>query len=773
MKRFFQFKDRWFGKNAGQITPKDFKGSAQTLENLGIGDEGVAYTDSMEHLTDELKRLDLMIQLSLTHLQSHSSDGSLKHLQGLVISDEEVSALLARSPGTNAGDKPKNSLSRKLEDALNAMEKRIDARRSASQEAGINLALLQITQIFQLGLLEEQCLLICLAPELDLKYEKLYAYIQDDVTRKRPTIDLVLNLLCKSPEEKVARRLIFEPQAPLLKFKLVQLIDNAAEAPLPLLAQSLKLDDRIVSFLFELQTKDRRLESWTRLVYPGDETNFKDVPNWLAGKTQEFIHCNFTESGAPQRKVVFHLYGPKGVGKRTVAAATAKELGLPLLVGNLEHVFAQSIPVDAQLWLLARESFLQPAVLCVENLDLLLGEGKDDRSAEFRTLFEAIELFSQVTFLLSSSDLSPHKRFKNSVFISQHLPIPYDADRVKLWQSHAHSYRFDDEVDYGTVGSQFRFTSGQICDALSSAQDMALWRSPRDEAVSMQELYAACRAQSDPKLIELTRKIEPRYQWNDIVLPTNAHEQLLEICSQARNRHIVFGEWGFDRKLSLGKGLSALFSGPPGTGKTMGAEVIASELGLDLYKIDLSQVISKYIGETEKNLRRIFDAAEHANAILFFDEADALFGKRSEVRDSHDRYANVEISYLLQKMEEYEGVSILATNLRKHMDEAFVRRLQFIVEFPFPDAECRERIWCVTFPKETPVDDDVDQKILAEEIRLAGGSIKNIALGAAFYAAGDGGIIRMSHLMQAARREHQKLGRVWSHKNLPQAEKVA
>jgi SpoVK/Ycf46/Vps4 family AAA+-type ATPase len=243
---------------------------------------------------------------------------------------------------------------------------------------------------------------------------------------------------------------------------------------------------------------------------------------------------------------------------------------------------------------------------------------------------------------------------------------------------------------------------------------------------------------------------------------------LREICAQAEYRNVVYGEWGFDRKLSLGKGLNMLFVGPPGTGKTMAAEVIAHELQLDLYRIDLSQVVSKYIGESEKNLDRIFTAAENSNSILFFDEADALFGKRSEVRDSHDRYANIEISYLLQKMEEYQGISVLATNLRQNLDDAFMRRVQAVVEFPFPDAEYRQRIWNSVFPQEAPLHDDVDFKLLAHEVQLAGGNIKNMALAAAFYAAGDGGSIRMEHLIQAARREHQKIGRSWNEAGLRQ-----
>jgi SpoVK/Ycf46/Vps4 family AAA+-type ATPase len=244
------------------------------------------------------------------------------------------------------------------------------------------------------------------------------------------------------------------------------------------------------------------------------------------------------------------------------------------------------------------------------------------------------------------------------------------------------------------------------------------------------------------------------------VLPEDTLSQVREICRRVANRQRVFGDWGFDGKLSLGKGVNALFAGSSGTGKTMTAEIIARELGLDLFKIDLSGVVSKYIGETEKNLERVFAAAEDANAVLFFDEADALFGKRSEVRDAHDRYANVETAYLLQKMEQYEGLAILASNLRSNLDEAFVRRLAFIIHFPFPEEVDRRRIWGSIWPAETPLAPDVDLDFLAAQFKLSGGNIKNVALSAAFLAAADGDDrVRMAHIFQATRREYQKLGK--------------
>jgi SpoVK/Ycf46/Vps4 family AAA+-type ATPase len=277
----------------------------------------------------------------------------------------------------------------------------------------------------------------------------------------------------------------------------------------------------------------------------------------------------------------------------------------------------------------------------------------------------------------------------------------------------------------------------------------------------LEDLFVAARAQSGgEELTALSRKIQPRYTWSDLVLPSDQMAQIRSICQQVKYQHIVYGQWGFGRKLSLGKGLNALFSGPPGTGKTMTAEVIANELGLDLYKIDLSQVVSKYIGETEKSLNRIFTSAEQTNAILFFDEADALFGKRSEVKDAHDRYANIEIAYLLQKMEEYEGITILTTNLVQNLDEAFTRRIRFIIEFPFPDVENRLEIWRHAFPKETPVSSDVNFAAIAQQFKLAGGNIRNIALSAAFLAAEAGQSVNMAHLLQATRREFQKMGRL-------------
>jgi SpoVK/Ycf46/Vps4 family AAA+-type ATPase len=324
-------------------------------------------------------------------------------------------------------------------------------------------------------------------------------------------------------------------------------------------------------------------------------------------------------------------------------------------------------------------------------------------------------------------------------------------------------------VDVNVLAARFRLTPVQIADAVGMARTLSGQPGDAtrdDDAVATQHvLLNAARAQSGHELATLARKVEPLYGWDDIVLPEIALTQLREICQRVALRHHVLDRWGFNRRLSLGKGVNALFAGPSGAGKTMAAEIIANELALDLYQIDLSGVVSKYIGETEKNLNQIFTAAENANAILLFDEADALFGKRSEVSDSHDRYANIEISYLLQKMEEYDGIAILTTNQRQNLDDAFIRRLAFVIHFPFPDSESRKQIWAGIWPPETPLADDVDLALLAERFKLSGGNIKNVALAAAFLAAAYVDVIGMKHLRHAIRQEYQKMGKVLTEVN--------
>jgi hypothetical protein len=455
--------------------------------------------------------------------------------------------------------------------------------------------------------------------------------------------------------------------------------------------------------------------------------------------------------------LILYFQGPYGVGRRSAAEALCRELGLGLLVIDGEALLgAQGLTFDDAVRLAEREAVLQGAALYWQGFDALLA---DDKRLLRTALFSRLEQGRRITFLAGTTAWEPTDELAKFLFVRVEFSRPSYSERLHHWKT-ALKDSPTAEIDPGTLANKFRFSGGQITDAARTARNLACWRDPENGQVTMAELHEACRLHSSRKLSTLGRKIKPHHTWSDIVLPEDRLRQLQEICNSMKYRSVVYDQWGFDRKLSLGKGLNVLFAGPSGTGKTMAAGIMAGELGLDLYKIDLSTVVSKYIGETEKNLARIFAEAESSNAILFFDEADALFGKRSEVRDSHDRYANIEINYLLQKMEEHEGVAILATNFRKNMDDAFVRRMHFTVEFPFPNEADRRRIWERTWPAETPQSAELDFDFMARRFEIAGGNIRNIALAAAFLAASDGGVVNMTHLLHGTRREFQKMGKV-------------
>ncbi len=334
------------------------------------------------------------------------------------------------------------------------------------------------------------------------------------------------------------------------------------------------------------------------------------------------------------------------------------------------------------------------------------------------------------------------------------LEHPGPGERLARWRANLNGHG-GRELTLEPIAAMFELTPGQIRDATRLAETIAIERH-EDGQVTEDDIVAASQVVSGSRLAGLARKEKSDFDWNDLILPAAQTRHLQEICARHRQKTGVFDRWGFGKKLPYGRGTHAVFHGSSGTGKTMAAGIIARELKLEIYRIDLSRVVSKYIGETEKNLAKIFSEAEHTHAILFFDEADALFGKRTEVKDAHDRYANIETSYLLQEIECYPGLTILATNLQENMDKAFLRRMQFVVDFPFPDETHRRKLWTSFIPPEAPVQDDIDLGFLAKRIQMTGGSIKNIVINAAFYAHAAGEAISMRHMIRAVKREYRK-----------------
>jgi DNA polymerase III delta prime subunit len=707
------------------------------------------YATSLEHVCAELQRVHMLVRGQIAWARrQHTGE---EELQGLVNSEQEVDEMLDREPSfspSTAATKP--VLRAEMADKLERLRTDIAARKAESSKRGILLRLAEIERLFSLDRFEIDCLLVCLAAQLDVRYERLYAYLQDDVTRKRPSVGLLLDLLCPSFDAKLHARRYFRTQSPLIDYKILIPFEDAAQHPATLLGQSLRVDERIVNYILGSDELDPSILPFTRCVKPGTRLEGLVLPDETKDRLS---HMAKTIGSDPP---IFYFQGPYGTGKQAAAEAISHELQLSLLLINLESLLSgQLLSFETDLQLIMREARLRGDALYFAGFALLQTE---ERVAQRNVMLAQLRHCSNIVFIASEMAWQPTSEMRDVSMIRVEFRRPNYANRVVSWQSEL-GPDLACNLDVAALANKFRFTSGEITDAASTARSLARSHGDSDQP-TLDELYEACRLHSSRKLFMLGRKIKPRHTWQDLVLPEDRLRQLQEICNSVRYRSLVFEQWGFDRKLSLGKGLNMLFAGPSGTGKTMAAEIMAGELELDIYKIDLSTVVSKYIGETEKNLARIFAEAEASNAILFFDEADALFGKRSEVRDSHDRYANIEINYLLQKMEEHEGVVILATNFRKNMDHAFVRRMHFTVEFPLPCEADRRRIWEQIWPKETPQSSDLDFDFMARRFEIPGGNIRNVAVAAAFLAASDGGVVSMAHLLHGTRREYQKMGKV-------------
>jgi ATPase family associated with various cellular activities (AAA) len=666
-----------------------------------------ATTASEPPVIASLRRLDVLLEQAIERARAAFGVGLAEDAhRGLVIREDEVDRLLARAPGESA----------------------LAVHVVGPQESPWQ----RVAEAFHIGPFELDVLLLALAPELDLRYERIYGYLQDDVTRRRPSVALALDLFCSSAEERLAARERFESPAPLRRRRLLSLVAEPGHADPPLLGRSLVLDEPVVSSLLGRPALDPLLADACELVEPTAAM----LPPALE---------RLAERARTRMRTVLHLHGFRGSGRRRAGAALAACAGKRLHAIDLARALDADRAFAETLACALRDAELNDAVPYLAGLDPLLDP---ERASDLRTLTAALSDAPALTIVSSEVEWRPVPR--PAGFVSIELPVPDATARRAIWSAGTAL----SEAELDVLASRFRLTSGQIRDAIEEARTAA-GGEPDGPAV-----FAGARDQAGGGLAGLARKTTPARRLEEIVLPPDRLEQLRALCDHVRYRAIVHEQWGFARRLGHARGLNVLFAGPSGTGKTMAAEIVAGELGLDLYVIDLAAVVSKYIGETEKNLAKIFDAAASASAVLFFDEADALFGKRSEVRDSHDRYANIEIAYLLQRMEDYDGVAIIATNLRKNLDDAFVRRMHFMVDFPMPDYADRLRIWKGMWPEELPLERDVDMAALARRYPLAGGSIRNVALASAFLAAADGGRVRQEHLLAATRREYQKMGAV-------------
>lgn len=696
------------------------------------------YPNGYEHWRDELLLLDALIQFRLDCRMELERDNPFDPMRGLLVTEEEVARLLNGRGGDEALSGPLAERQRSIADMRSA----IDARLAANLAEHRPLPLLELAGRFGLMAFERQCIVLALAPELNRKYEKLFGYLQDDVTCKHPSADLALKLFGGNEAEQYARRPVFEEEKPLMKWVMEE-----AERTSGVLAKPLRLDPRMISYLLGTSGFDHRLEPHASLLTTAVGFPLLDVEE-LQMKLLHFVRMN--EALQPAVPMLIHLWGGDGAGKKTHAALLAETLGRRALKLRLQPASKWTAETNQLLHRFFREARLVGAVVVLEP-----EEAAGEEEAAWKKLLAWTADYTLPVIWLTWARRGPDAlpASDEAQVLQAEVPGPDIRLRQRLWLN----WSGLDEKEADTLAAKYRFTPGLIRRASEHASQMA--RLEGVEATARHYEQGA-RAQAHHRMGDKARRLNPRYRWSDLVLPEEQLDMLRQASAMMRYRGEVYGKWGFEQKLSYGKGLSMLFAGPPGTGKTMAAEVMASELGMEAYKIDLSQVVSKYIGETEKNLRVIFDEAQRSHAILFFDEADAIFGKRSEVKDAHDKYANVETAYLLQQMEEYDGISILATNFQQNMDDAFLRRLSLVIKFPFPDPEHRARLWSSMIPSATPMSNDVDFELLGRKIEVAGGSIKNIVVTAAFMAAAAGNPLGMRELVASARQELRKTGKI-------------
>ncbi|MCB9099134.1 MAG: ATP-binding protein [Anaerolineales bacterium] len=592
--------------------------------------------------------------------------------------------------------------------------------------------LIILRQRFGLSRFEQETLLLCVAMELDSEIASLCAQANGNPQQTYPTFALAMRLFDDPAWD------VLSPERPLRYWRMIEVMQMGAQ---PLTTSPLRADERIVNYVKGLNYLDDRLIPLLMpLEVTESELSLPPSQQAVVEKATRYLQ----QLAAQQRVPLLQLLGIDQASKQLVAWHIATALGLRIYSMPLALLPSHTAELEnlARLW--QRESLLLPIALYIDAHDA------DEQTAGPASTLGRFLVRSDGLFFLGTRDVRQDIR---RATLDLDVAKPTALEQQQTWQT---LLTEQDQAAQLSARLAGQFNLGMA--AIHQVTQATLAETPQNGTPLADGLWQACLMRTRPRLDTLAERIDPKATWDDIVLRDDLRALLLQITNQVRQRGKVYEDWGFRQRMNRGLGLVTLFAGESGTGKTMAAEVIANNLNLNLYRIDLSAVVSKYIGETEKNLRQLFDAAEDGGAILFFDEADALFGKRSQVKDSHDRYANIETNYLLQRMEAYQGLAILASNMKSGLDDAFTRRLRFIVNFPVPDRDDRQHIWQKIFPSETPLD-TLDYERLAR-FELPGGSIYNAALNAAFLAAQDERPVSMSHVLSALRTEFLKSDRL-------------
>jgi SpoVK/Ycf46/Vps4 family AAA+-type ATPase len=611
-----------------------------------------------------------------------------------------------------------------------------------------SLPLTRIVQKFGLSEFETDILLLCFAAAASTSVRRELAKLNGHPDRDYVTHDLAVRLLDVPRDQDEILQEMLAIGGPLRSGQI--LACGTPDASADGIMAPLFLEQRITSYLMGSE----KLDMWNRRYMR--DLNEREPALFDSSVRERILLFSQQNRNARQTEMVY-VFGPEGAGHEAAAGLIAEDCSHGLIVFRTAE-FLQLSPDWARraLKIAVRESRLLNRCLFIPEIESIL----DSPLASILRGVLAEIFFDEIympALIFGGEGVIDAKHFSEAgrCFVIE-LKIPSVARRAEIWDVLLKDHDpLEADITVEELAGRYKFTPGQIRTALNFARYESIGRGAAS-GLSRSDLVTGCRMSSNRKLTELAKRIDMRFTWDQLILSENLMTQVRNVAQSYRQISAFFEDWDFGNRFKYGKGISALFGGASGTGKTMAASVIASELDLELYKIDLSRVVSKFIGETEKNLAKIFKEAETSNAILFFDEADALFGKRSEVKDAHDRHANIEIDFLLQQMEEYDGLTILATNLSQNIDEAFTRRLQFIINFTKPKVAERERIWRGMFPEKAPVNADVDFALLAQNVELAGGGIKNIIFTAGMMALDEGSDICMRHLIRGVKIEYLK-----------------
>lgn len=690
---------------------------------------GQKYKSYDEYFTDVINQVQMVLIYYLDCLPTYANK----------VDDFKITNILAENinVGTRMNFK-RNSSTVKFD--YKQAEFIIKSRVKASQDAGMFLAFEYVKDLLSLNELESFCLVLSLMTSYNPKYEKLFACIQDDSKKVIPSYETALKLYyfvsdLSDINDAYEKKKLLKDKLSMFCFENVN---------------GISADKGIYSFIVSNGKYDIE-QNGLDFYYPEDSSELPIMENIA----QRIYHAYNNIS--KDNTVYYYISGRSSMGKRTQVRRFADLAGRTMVFVDLKDINnTNEAEFNKVISTACRMSVLYKGMICITNLDLLQNENEDN-SRLLENLLNQLGNYRNTIFLLSKVEMKDRTFCQGKNWFDIPMRYPNKDESITLWDSCISNLNLEDSIEAFELANKFKFTPGQIMGTLRMALKESVWNGRG--SLNKKEFHNCAYTQIVHDLSQKADLIYAKYDWSQLVLPQDQAQMLKNACNQIRYKHVVYDKWGMDKRIAYGRGVSMLFAGPPGTGKTMAAQVIANDLDIEIYKVDLSQIVSKYIGETEKNLNELFKEAKKSNVILFFDETDAILGKRTEVKDSHDKNANLETSYLLQKMEEYDGITVMTTNYLENIDSAFFRRISYVVHFPFPDVESRKKIWMNMFPKEMPIDSAIDFDYLANQFEIAGGNIKNTVVSAAFLAAQDNDIVNMSHILRALKYELTKQGK--------------